>query len=349
MHSKGLVFAAVLVIGIILAGEVYIYTFNADDTYRIDTSMTDTSVSYSIYSGISTHYDVVVIDNGDFVSSEDYYIYYDESYKSNLNDVFQPIGSEKLDQGYYITQLKYQLSNRGIESKILNAMELKDSLKNDISLGKCNKGLIVVSGALPDTIYSGNGSDIIFDWMIAGGRLYWAGNALGSCYSTVDGIVQVEGDYQSLFFGVSDCLNIDGPEKAYSDDSTNDFRNSLSLMNNDLRYAPDSSLIADSMTAGYTDGKYSSITMVKHGLGMVCIVAGDYSNNQRYDLAQIIGAHLCYKSVMLIHDSGEVTRGSVSNIVVNSIPSNYEIVYSYLGGYYPVFAEGHCYYDYSKH
>ena len=348
MHNRGLVLAAVLVIGIILAGEAYIYTFNTNDIYHIETSMTDGSVSYSIYSGISTHYDVVVVDNSDFVKTNRYYIYYDESYKSNLNDVFQPIGSEKLDQWYYVSQLSRQLSNRGIDTIMVDAKGLEDRLQNDIDAGKCNNGLIVASGALPDTVYRGLGSDLIFDWITAGGRLYWVGNAIGSCYSTVNEIVDVEGDYQSLFFGVSDCLNLNGPEKAYSDDTSNDFRYSLSLSSNDLRYAPNRTLLPGSMTAGYTEGEFSSVTFVGYGQGMICIVAGDYSNNQRADLAQLIGAHICHKSEINLHESGDVTRGSVDNRIDIAAPSGNEAIYTYLGGYYLVYAKGDCYYDHVR-
>ena len=348
MHNRGLVLAAVLVIGIILAGEAYIYTFNTNDIYHIETSMTDGSVSYSIYSGISTHYDVVVVDNSDFVKTNRYYIYYDESYKSNLNDVFQPIGSEKLDQWYYVSQLSRQLSNRGIDTIMVDAKGLEDRLQNDIDAGKCNNGLIVASGALPDTVYRGLGSDLIFDWITAGGRLYWVGNAIGSCYSTVNEIVDVEGDYQSLFFGVSDCLNLNGPEKAYSDDTSNDFRYSLSLSSNDLRYAPNRTLLPGSMTAGYTEGEFSSVTFVGYGQGMICIVAGDYSNNQRADLAQLIGAHICHKSEIILHESGDVTRGSVDNRIDIAAPSGNEAIYTYLGGYYLVYAKGDCYYDHVR-
>ena len=113
------------------------------------------------------------------------------------------------------------------------------------------------------------------------------------------------------------------------------------MTNNSLRYAPDTSNISNSMTVGYSDGKYSSISMVKHGNGMVCIVAGDYSNNQRSDLAQIIGANLCYRSQLIDSGAGDVTRGSVNGILAYSM--NNLSAYTYLGGYYVVYARCDCY------
>ena len=200
MRDIKLTVIAIAVITVILAGEVYIYMFNTDDTYHITTSASENGISYSIYSGTSNHYDVVITDNGDYISPSEYYIYYDETRPSNLKEVQQPIGSAKLEQGYYISQLRYQLSNRGVDTEILDANELKERLQNDIAVNVCNKALIVVSGVLPDTVYSGNETDEIMEWIDAGGRLYWVGNTIGSSYSTSEGITEVDSDYQLLFF-----------------------------------------------------------------------------------------------------------------------------------------------------
>jgi len=343
MRDFKLIAIAAVIIAVILAGEAYIYTFNSDDKYNTSTSLSDGSLSYSIYSGNSNCYDVVMTDNGDFDPATDCYIYYDDRYAANLNEVIQPIGSAKLDQSYYVSQLLYQLSNRGITTTVLDADSLKTRLQNDIAADDCKKGLVVVSGALPDTVYEGNVTDTIFGWMSAGGRLYWAGNLIGSCYSTMKGIEPVIG-YQELFFGVSGCLNENGPEKAYDDDSSNDYRHALSLLNNDIRYAPDTSMTMNSITMGYSDGTYSSISLIRFGEGMICIVAGDYSNNQRSDLAQVIGAQVCHKSVMMVHETGNVTRGSIGKDVSIITPSQNSVVYVYLGGYYLVNADNYCYY-----
>ena len=342
MRDMKLIAVAVAIIAVLLIGEVYIYTFNTDDTYRISTSVSDGSLSYSIYSGISNQYDIVITNNGDFRPASEFYIYYDESYSFYLNDVDQPIGSVKLDQNYYVSQLKHQLSNRGVETVTVNAAELKERLQTDIAGGTVCKGLVVVSGALPDTIYTGNSSDMIFEWISAGGRLYWAGNLIGSHYSTKSGNVEVDNDYQQLFFGVTDCLNMNGPRKAYNDDVSNDYRNRLSLSSNALGYAIDRTKVADVATFGYSDGNYSSVSIVGYGSGMICIVAGDYSNDQRSDLAQIISSNLCHHSKLIDGRTGNVTRGSVDDTM--TIPSSdYVSVYIYLGGYYPVCARCHSY------
>ena len=335
MRNLQLRLIAVAIIAVIIVGEVYIYSFNSDDKYAIDTSISGSGMSYSIYSGNSNQFDIVITDNGDFAPSSEFYIYYDETYASNLSEVVQPIGSTKLDQGYYLSQLVLQLKNRGVATTTLNAGELKERLDGDIGSSDCGKGLIVLSGALPDTVYSGNDTDTIMKWITAGGRLYWVGNLIGSCYSTTNGIISVETDYQQLFFGVSDCLNTKGNDKAYDDDNSNQYRNALSLSSNALKYALDTSSIPDSITLGYTDGKYSSISAVRHGNGMICIVAGDYSNDQRSDLAQVISSNICYQSELIDHRSGTVTRGSVNGVI--DIPSiDHVSVYIYLGGYYLV-------------
>lgn len=338
MRNPRLRLIAIAVIAVIIAGEVYIYSFNSEEKYSIGASISEGGLSYSVYSGISNQYDVVITDNGDFIPSSEYYIYYDETYASNLKEVIQPIGSTKLDQSYYYSQLVLQLENRGIATTTVNADELREKLDGDIASLGCEKGLIVLSGAPPDTVYSGKDTDTIMKWITAGGRLYWAGGAIGSCYSTKDKVIPVETDYQQLFFGVSDCLNMNGNEKAYEDDNSNQYRNALSLSSNALRYAPDTASIPDSITLGYTDGKYSSISLVRHGSGMICIVAGDYSNDQRSDLAQMVSSNICYQSEMIDHKSGTVTRGSVSGIC-DIHASGHVSVYIYLGGYYLVNAK----------
>ncbi len=335
MRDRGIVIVAALILAVVLIGEVYIYTFNADATYSVDSEITSDSFTYKVHSNISNCYDVVLSDNGSSAPLRGYYLYYDSTYASNLKDVDQPIGSTKLDQEYYVSQLRYQLSNRGVEVTTVNAEELGKAIANDISGNTCGKGLICVSGALPDTVYIGNSSDPILTWIKNGGCLYWVGGLIGSCYSTTDGIVNVTADYQSMFLMSSDCLNTGNTDKAYSEITVNDYKSALSLSGNSVKYGVNTyALTTGYLAVGFFEEEYSSITFVKNGNGTVCVVAGDYSNAQRADLAQVIAAHLCSESKIIIHESGSVTRGTATGTSPVSSATGYRSAYIYLGGYF---------------
>lgn len=333
MHNKKLLALAAIILAIIVIGEVYVYTFDANSTYHTNATSGGGKVNYEVGSNISNCYDIVYTDNGSFEPISDVYIYYDPSYKDNLVKVKQPIGSKELNQEYYVEQLKYQLENRGVSFKVLNAVQLSEKLGGDISSKDCRKGLIAVSGALPDTVYKGNGSDLILDWIRNGGCLYWLGSLIGSCYSTPTEIVPVHTDYEVLFLCATGCLNKTDLSAAYSDITENDYKNALSLSGNDVKYGVDKSrLTTRCLTVGFQEKEFSSISFVENGQGMVCIIGGDYSNRQRADLAQIVASHLCYQSQLLNHISGSVTR--CSNTGSLEIAMNKSTMYIYLGGYF---------------
>ena len=209
------------------------------------------------------------------------------------------------------------------------------SLRNVSSCASREKGtsLIAVSGSLPDTVYS-DSEDLINDWISAGGRLYWAGNFIGKYYSTADGTHEVAG-YETRFLG-AECLNHTSAEKARTMNDSNDYGNALALMNTGLEYCVDTSkVVGRYLSVGYCDGTFSSTVLMERGDGMICVFGGDYSNQQRSDLAQLVSSQIDYDSTIISHISGTVTRGSVHESK-DGLSGSYS-VYTYLGGYYHVF------------
>jgi len=336
----------VLVVATVLIGEAYVYTQDAG-RYSSDVRVNgDGVLEYSMTSKGSEQYSVVVSDNGSFEKIEKYYIYYDTDYGSKVEKVQVPVGARELNQEYHISQLVKLLNNRGIcDIDVPNAADLKEKMELDVTDGKCSsRGLIVLSGALPDTIYTGLAGDPIFKWIGAGGSLYWAGNLLGKYYATADGkTTEVTNDYEFAFFGRSGCLNTGDEDHELQDIVSNDYRHSLSLMNNRVRYGVDVSIFAagDALAVGYTDGRYGSAVTVKHGAGMICVLAGDYSNAQRHDLAQLIASGIYYDSKEIGHVAGNIKRGTVTGTMEGvSFASgiNYT-AYVYYGGYYTVYGK----------
>ncbi len=348
--DKKIVALAVAMIAIILIGEATVYT-SGTHNYSADADLTVGGVDYTVTSSGSKVFDIIVTDNGGRKPISELYVYYDESYRSDYRDVVVAVGARALDQEYYIQQLVNALEYRGLKNiTMVNAVQLASHLGADVAGGPYSKGLVVISGALPDTVYTGNATDTILRWIGGGGSLYWAGNLVGAEYSTRNSIVPVTSDYQTLFLGAQ-CLNtiVDEGDPAYTDQAFSDikangYRDDLSLMNNRVRYAVDTAKLSaktsDYMAAGYGEKSYASITFVKNGDGMVCVMGGDYSNNQRSDLAQVIAAGLCYSSEELAHHHGIVPRGTTSGTLQASLPaSGNVVVYTYIGGYFSVYGK----------
>lgn len=337
-NDRILMIIAVAVIAVVLAGEVIVYTSDYTD-YSADAKMgTDGRIEYSVSASGSKNYSAIAMDNGSHDVVDKVYIYHDESYKSAYEDVYVAIGARELDQAYYVEQLAPTLRYRNISDiTVLNASELADALRKDAESGNIRSGLICLSGAFPDTIYTGNrGSDVLFDWLDKGGSLYWIGNMIGKYSATTEKLIEIE-DYQKLFFG-SECLYSGDDGVAYDEVPGNRFTSAFSLMSNNVRYGVNGSLLPTGtkhLEIGFERDGYSSASLISYGSGMICVIGGDYSNNQRYDLAQIICSGIGPKSEIKDIQTGSVTRGSTGG-TLNAEGSNL-YAFIYLGGYYPVY------------
>lgn len=316
-----------------LVGEYVAY----GNIYHYDSSASEDG-SYSIYDSGSHGYTATISDNGSFVAPTEFLIYYDESYGSLVHDVTVEIGAKKLTQEYYLSQLVNNLKYYSVTAvRYVNATELADALSES---GQ-GKGLIVISGALPETVYRGESTDLIFSWIHSGGSLYWAGESIGRYCGLADGTVKsVESDYQSLFLGESDCLNNQTEDgRAYSEITDNHYRQTLSLKNNDVLYGVKNT-VAGTLSIGFTQDGYASVSLLKNGDGMVCVFGGNYSNNQRMDMATVIASGICYCSHELGCNTGTVTRGTVSGSFADmpSVHGNLSI-FIYLGGDFSVYGK----------
>ena len=320
---------SVAIIAMILIGEVVVYSSDYTD-YSSNVSMDGSTLRYEISAEGSKIYDMVISDNVDL--NDSVYIYFDENYGSKVEDVRVAVGAKELTQEYYISQLIAVLEYRHVSAEIVNAEQL-GSIMNDP-----DSSLVCLSGALPNTVYSGNIDDPIFDWLDLGGRLYWAGNLLGAYIGIDNDVIDAPSNYQDLFFGTT-CLNDRNVDDALEECASNGYTSALSLVNNKVRYGVDSTAILskDSLPMGFIKDGYSSVTLVEFGNGMICVLGGDYSNNQRNDLAQIIASGLTPQSTIIAQIEGTVTRGTITGeTVVNGTALG---AYVYLGGYYPVFAK----------
>ncbi|MCQ2079412.1 MAG: hypothetical protein MJZ38_05075 [archaeon] len=334
----GLILLTIAICGVVVAGEYVTY----GNVFHYDSSA-DATGDYSIYDSGTHRYDAILSDNGAFVSATKFYVYYDEGYGSVVHDVQVEVGAKALTQDYFLSQLVNNLRYYSVtDVTYVNATQLADVVSDLSSAGAC--GLVVASGALPRTVYSGSSTDPLLAWVHAGGKLYWVGESIGRYVGNADGTKETIPGGESLFTGVAGCLNeTTGSGRAYSEVTSNQYRSALSLKNNNVKYAVDSSaLTVPHLQIGYLDGTYSSTTLLKSGDGMVCIVAGDYSNNQRMDLATVIASGLGPSSVMIDHVSGTVARGTVHGAFTGVPAVHGELgVFLYLGGDFSVYGKSY--------
>lgn len=339
LSDRPAVVIAAVLIAAILVGEVIVYTSDSSD-FSAGASLENDTLTYSISADGSKQFSVIVNENGSYSGIEHLLLYYDETYPTNYADVDVSIGAHVLDQEYYLKQVVNLLESRGFHGiEYVDADQLSERLANDVLNGTSGKtGILVISGALPDTVYTGKESDIVFDWLSDGGSLYWLGNLLGSCYATEDGLHEVP-NYQSLFFG-AECLNSGTTDAAFDEVDGNGYTHALSLKSNSVKYAVNPDLVQsrDCLAIGFTEDGYASIAMVEFGSGMICVLGGDYSTYQYNDLVQIISSGLGPQSRIVAMESGTVTNGNVTGTIDRISGSNLS-AFIYLGGYYPVYSK----------
>ena len=303
--DKPVIMVAVVIIAVMLLGEAF--TLLSDGSaYGAECSRDGDVVSYSVKSAGADTYGVTVISGS---SVTDLYLYVDEGYGDKCVRGSAPVGSSALTPARFMSELKTILSERGFTSvHDVDAEGLKALCSDTASAA--GRGVVCVSGLLPDTVYDGTSSSTVLSWISAGGTLYWAGNVIGE-YTGHDGSdpTTVSGG-SALFLGASS--SVPRTEDAYATSVTGDLTETIGLRGNGLDFAPVTSSLSSSLVAGYTDGERSSVTFCGLGSGQVCVMGGALVFNHYRDLAQLVCSGASLGSTLLAHVSGNVVRGTVS-------------------------------------
>ncbi len=329
--DRSLVAIAIIVIAVIVVGEAYVYGGMTDVEIRASGDG-----GYSISDNGTDAYDAMLMDRHGFPAIRSLTILYDADYADVSEISFVEIGSPELNQKSYVERLSNNLDMLGFsDHRAIDAKALEESLRADLDSSSCSgKGLAVVSGALPDTIYDGTSSSLVLQWISAGGSLYFVGAPVGKLVGHNDGTYDDIGTKgQSLFIEASGWND---EESKATGSSSLEWRDSLLLRSLDLQHSPNLEDVPDSLGLGYDDGKYSTISMVRHGSGQVCVFGGGHSDMQRQDLATIVASSMCYCAEFVDHDHGEVIRGTVEGRL--DMPSDIEdaTIYSVVGGFFTV-------------
>ena len=314
----GIAVLAVVMVAAVVIGEVSVYCIDTN-SYDSDVTFESTSLSYSVYSNGSDGYEVVAFNGTSRVT--DLRLLIDEDFDDNLNSAREVCTVLGFDQGSLYDQLRKQLSMRGFD----DVSEISsDDVGDFVSSTKANPvglGLFVAGYSLPSSIYTGNPTDPLFEWIQNGGRLYWAASNIGQFYSDSDGVHEVTG-YQELFFGTSDCICTTGDYAV--DVVDNGFREALCLQNNRMEHALKASVGAP---MGYVCDGYASVVIVPRGSGSVCVFSGDLPIRLTEDMAQIVSSGV---------DCGTVIAGTCSGTVKGTVNGSLDVsadsAYVYIGG-----------------
>lgn len=331
-----LVLLAVVLCAVVLAGEVLAYGPNPH-SYGSDCSVRDGTVHVSVSSSGSDTYSVIFMDNGDFSPPAQLYILIDERYDENFDEVSETANLKKTDQRYAAEQVSISLRIRGFSDIVVcSGEQLLSAMTDDIGKG-VPKGLLVMTYALPEGVYSGSEDDLLFDWIAEGNSMYWMDSPAGAFSRSGDEIMSVENG-QTLFFG-RECVNTGGADLALYAGDNPELTKALALKWNRTMNGINASGIEGAVSMGFLQDGFSTVSMVPFGKGMICVLGGAYDRNQCDDVSQIISSGIsCYSDVLRI-DSGTVTRGT--SYITFEMPKGTEKVHVsvLMGGYYTVYGE----------
>ena len=320
------------VLTVAVAGEMYAY-IPEDRGFSSEATSDGSTVSFSVSADGAYTYRSILFDNADMTAVSKVYIYRDRGYASYVDDGrVIAVGAQAMTQDYYIDQLTKNLKMMGIDDiTVLNASELRDTLSADLAGSAAGKGLIIASGAAPDTVFGD--SDIMKDWISAGGYLYWAAGPIGRYMATPDGLV--EKNLMSDLIGTDIIVEDEG--RCLED---TELRPMLYYNYMYSRYAPDIGTIPGRavLGTGYADGEgHYTVTAIQCGNGQICIVAGDYNYDQLHDIAITLSSGICCKTTVVDTREREFNRDASGTFEI-ATAGNLS-VYISIGQYYGVYAD----------
>ncbi|AIZ57019.1 hypothetical protein Mpt1_c11570 [Candidatus Methanoplasma termitum] len=340
MKIDKLVLLAVVICAIVLAGEFMAYGPNVHN-YGADANINGGSVDISISSSGADTYSAIVMDNGDHQPITQLYIYTDDRYEEFFGEASDMVRMARIDRSYSIDQIWRTLYVRGFTNiELLNDEQLLNALGGDLNT-QDQKGLLILSYALPEEVYSGNAEDLIFKWIDHGGYVYSMSSPLGLFYHGKEGLVAVENG-QELFFG-KDCMYTgmasDRPDTGVAHTVIDDggLTAALGLKWNRIPFALDVSGTDGALAMGFSEDGYSTVSMVPFGHGMICVLGGFYERQQVDDIGQIIASGMtCYSEILGIMN-GNITRQTIH--LDQEIPNDKDnvSVYVSIGGNYLTF------------
>jgi hypothetical protein len=300
IRKNAALIVTVLIFSMVLIGQALTY-YAVPYKYDAAALITDDGVDYEVSSNSSVSYRILAYDDARPVGK--LYIYYDENYAVH--------GTTHKEQRAIISSMIAELKIRGVtDTELVNAAELYEK----ISIYKDGDAALIMSGALPVNVYDGDTNLKIFDWVNAGGSLYWMGDAIGAKYADGKTLTDAPADHQQKIFGVAagvDCILTEyQPLVKWSG---NELSEALALTYAGVVYGMNvTALGALSLGFEYVSGSgdvYGSVSMVESGDGMICVVGRFDSSSALTSMAQLIATGVSPSSELIGSASGSFIRG----------------------------------------
>ncbi len=267
MRRLPLIVLALLVVTI-LAGQTIAY-YIPDKDPTIKTTVEGDSVQYTVDSSTPAQCTEIHLTGTSDITQ--FYVYYDDDYSDISGDV-------SLKSAYFFLKKNFDMCST-VSVDMRDAQEIAEL----VGSGAHDFGLIFFSGALPDTIYNGTMDSPIVDWLKSGGHIIWSGDLFGRYVSSEDRTDEVP-DYHTAvaekLFGEG-CSYNDSEDQTWGDERANGYlTGATGFYYANTTYGFDNSTLSvPYIEAGYTDGTYTSVTVMKIGTGTLCHF-GDFAPAQ---------------------------------------------------------------------
>ena len=338
MKKDRIVIISIALCAIVMFGELMAYG-HGPFHYDAEVTWNGDEMEYTVSSSTAETFSLILMDNGDVKAPEKLYIYINDSHDRFFDDALSKGNIFNANQQHSAKQIALSLAVRGFTNvEVLHEADLFEILNND-PLSGSPRGLLVMSYSLPSSVYNGNPDCPLIKWIENGGSLYWTGSEIGKFYHTEDELIQVTNN-QLLFFGWN-CVNTQGFDMANSVLDSNGLTHALSLKSNRVMYALNVDGLANSISLGFSEGGYSSISLVQKGAGMICVIGGwNMIPNKYDDISQVISSGITCTTTVAKIIEGEVIRGNINGTIeTKGMGLNSPRVSILIGGYYTLYGE----------
>ena len=288
MNTKLLLVLSAALVAMVLIGQVAAYAVNPFH-FSSDAEVKDGEIVFTV-NARSAEFSVLAFDNGTFEPVTELYVFIDGRYSS---------GRSMTQQTAFLKQLRPELSIRNFKEPIeVDADELK-VLMNGPGSGK---GILMISGAFPDTVYSGDGTDPVFTWLESNGSIYWLNGKFGHFVSHDDGTMTELENTDRLFFGSDGMIRVADENPIGTARGSDRAVGEMLYVNTGLRAGDVTNGLNENMggktiSIGFVDENgFGSTTLTDRGCGkgMIAVFGGGLLPDVRITAAQVIASGISY-------------------------------------------------------
>ncbi len=303
MKRKVIVIGTVLVALLLLGQFVSYYSERGGSS--ISTETDGSVISYDVDVGYDTLLSEIHIKNHGS-APKDFAVLYDEDYGSIISH--SDLRATLYLMSEYLEKCGYA------DFRTVSVQELTEIVDSGLSSGTFSTGIVILGGALPDTVYDGTASSKIVQWIDAGGYMCWSGLPFGMHISHQGGTEEVP-DYSAVctsIFGTDGIFNNAG-EDTYCFDAVNgDLTEACGLRYNQITNGIDMSKASDALFLGFTDGQYASVGVMKHGNGNLAVFGGWMVFTYAEFVVDLLAMGITYQSELVSVSDAKITNGSYS-------------------------------------